>query len=87
MNGPAWDKVRELTKDYPPEFNAKAAHDLVLAAWQMGFNLMRDPEAHNRYLEDLNHQNNQHSQATGFDVGLSNQHLLNAMKPRSSGST
>lgn len=32
-----------MGQDYPPEFNAGAAYELVLAAWKMGFDLVRQP--------------------------------------------
>lgn len=44
MSNRAWQKVSELLgQDYPPEFNAGAAYELVLAAWRMGFDLVRQP--------------------------------------------
>lgn len=64
MSNPVWKKVHELTEGYPPEFNSKAAYDLVLAAWRMGFEVVRDPEGPARYLNAITEENRQFQQAS-----------------------
>lgn len=55
MSDSIWRKVSELTKGYPPQFNAQAAHDLVEAAWRMGFDVVKAPlgsDLYNRAMQE-----------------------------------
>jgi len=49
MNDPIWQKVYELTKGYPPTFNAAAVAELVEKAWRMGFDLVQAPTGSDLY--------------------------------------
>lgn len=49
MNDPIWDRVGELLKGYPPEFNAVAVYDLVRDAWKMGLDVVKAPEGSDLY--------------------------------------
>lgn len=53
MSDPVWDKVYELTQGYPAEFNTALVYDLVMSAWRMGLNIVRDPEAPQLYLDAM----------------------------------
>jgi len=44
MSDPIWEKVAQLTKGYPPEFDAGAVYLLVQNAWRMGFDVFPLPE-------------------------------------------
>jgi len=57
VSDPVWDRVRELCEGYPAEFNASAAYDVVLAAWKMGFDVVKAPAGSDLYLTALRAQN------------------------------
>ena len=49
MSDPIWEKVSELIKDYPSEFNAIAAYNVVSSAWRMGFDVVKQPAGSDLY--------------------------------------
>lgn len=56
MNDPVWDRVHQLCEGYPPEFNAAAVYDVVLAAWKMGFDVIKAPEGSSLYADAIKTQ-------------------------------
>lgn len=49
MSDLVWRKVYELTKGYPPQFNAAAAYDVIMEAWRMGFDVVKAPAGSDLY--------------------------------------